>query len=186
MRVFMSLQCQPERQTTPASFPFYNQIAVLQLIAQEAGEVWVKEHPSQFAPYQRNYLGRSRDFYNAIEGIPNATLLHHDVDTFEAIDRCDAVVVLAGTVGWEAMLRDKPVFVFGSPWYVHAPAPNLTRVSCAKDLAQLNEVVGCSIEPAMRHATIRRWCSERMFRYVEDGSASNQDTAMAEAILSDR
>ncbi len=161
-RVFMSLQCQPERQTAPASFPFYNQIAVLQLVAQHAGEVWVKEHPSQFAPYQRNYLGRSVGFYDAIAKLGNVTLLHHGLDTFKAIDRCDAVAVLAGTVGWEAVLRDKPTFVFGAPWFIHAPAPNLIQVGGDDDLVKLRNgavEIGDSTDRAAKLCT---WCAEVM------------------------
>lgn len=183
-RVFLSLQCQPERQTVPASFPFYNQIAVLQLLAQQAGEVWVKEHPSQFAPYQRNYLGRSVAFFDAIARMPNVTLLHHSVDTFQAIDRCDAVAVLAGTVGWEAMLRGKPTFVFGAPWFADAPAHNLIRMRSAADLERIARG-DVDIEASESRAeAVRSWCAERMFPYKATAGAEGADlvsTMMAAA-----
>jgi hypothetical protein len=157
IQVFISLQCQPERQTAPASFPFYDQIAAIGLVAAHAHHVLVKEHPSQFAPYQRNYLGRSEAFYREIAAFGNVTLLHHSTDTFTTIDRCDAVVVLAGTVGWEALLRGKTVLTFGCPWYLHAPVAPLHHVTSTEALSALM-AEGTEGAPAARIAEeLRIW-----------------------------
>jgi hypothetical protein len=45
-----------------------------------------------------------------------------DIDTFELIDRCQAVATLTGSVGFQSLLRSKPVLAFGVASYKDHPA----------------------------------------------------------------
>ena len=40
-----------------------------------------------------------------------------NIDSFPLIANSKAVATVTGTVGWEAMVRRKPVLVFGLSWY---------------------------------------------------------------------
>jgi capsule polysaccharide export protein KpsC/LpsZ len=39
------------------------------------------------------------------------------VSSFDLIDHAQAVATVTGSVGWEALNRNKPVLLFGHPWY---------------------------------------------------------------------
>jgi hypothetical protein len=56
-----------------------------------------------------------------------------DADPFELIDRALAVFSVAGTIGWEGMVRGKPVVCFGPSWYEHY-TPGVLRVRTGADL----------------------------------------------------
>jgi capsular polysaccharide export protein len=44
-------------------------------------------------------------------------VLPHDADTCLVLDQCEKVYVATSQVGFEALLRDKEVHVFGRPFY---------------------------------------------------------------------
>ena len=60
-------------------------------------------------------------FYERVARIPNVTLVHPDVPTKALIRNAQAVVVLTTTMGYEALVLGKPVFVLGHPFYEFAP-----------------------------------------------------------------
>jgi capsule polysaccharide export protein KpsC/LpsZ len=81
--------------------------------------VYVKEHPTQFTPskYFRSQSGRFKFMYDDISALTNVSLVPMAVNSFDLIDSAQAVAVVTGTTGWEAIHRGKPVLVFGFPWY---------------------------------------------------------------------
>lgn len=76
--------------------------------------LYVKEHP-----HQQMGLGLDYAFYKRVRSLPNVRLYSHAVraESLYCDLNCLAVVVIAGTVGLEAALKRKPVFVFGRPIY---------------------------------------------------------------------
>jgi len=70
----------------------------------------VKEHP--------NVLGfRTRDFYSKLSKLKNVLLINPEVSSNSILDLSSGVVITTGTVGFEALLRGKPVFSDSAPFY---------------------------------------------------------------------
>jgi hypothetical protein len=65
---------------------------------------------------------RDRQFYDAIAALPNTTLANINQDSFELIDHASCVATITGTVGFQAVLRGRPVIVFGAAPYRHCPS----------------------------------------------------------------
>ncbi|MCP4974589.1 MAG: hypothetical protein GY931_00380 [Maribacter sp.] len=70
----------------------------------------VKEHPNVFG-------FRSRSFYKQLQRKDNIILVNPEVPSNELIEVCDAVLVSTGTVGFESLLRGKPVISSSAPYY---------------------------------------------------------------------
>lgn len=120
--VYLALHYQPERTTCPAGGVFSDQRLVISLLSKSLPKGWVlyvKEHPSQFltANGRYGYLSRSSTFYMDIAAHENVRLIRQEVPQFELIDCSKAVATITGTSGWEALVRGKPVLVFGDGWY---------------------------------------------------------------------
>lgn len=77
-------------------------------------DLLVKIHPNQI-------LSRGIDFsfLRKCSVLPNVTLISKEVDVRSLYNRaeCIAVTVINGTVGFEALMCKKPVFIFGSAIY---------------------------------------------------------------------
>ena len=64
---------------------------------------------------------RPLGFYKRLMSLYNVMMIHPDVDTFELINNCSAVVAVTGTAGWEAYLLNRPVIVLGDVFYNFLP-----------------------------------------------------------------
>lgn len=120
--VYFPLHYQPERTTMPEGGAFEDQRLAIRMIsaAMPAGwSVYVKEHPSQLAgdPRMEAEKGRSSRYYRDLAAIRDVQLVDMAVGSHELIDASKAVATITGTAGWEALVRGKPVFVFGDAWY---------------------------------------------------------------------
>jgi hypothetical protein len=120
--VYVALSYQPERTSSPMGSFFVHQYLMVDLIAKSLPKGWhvyVKEHPTQFTPskYFRSQSGRFKFMYDDISALTNVSLVPMAVNSFDLIDSAQAVAVVTGTTGWEAIHRGKPVLVFGFPWY---------------------------------------------------------------------
>ena len=118
--VFVALQCEPERQTCPSGGVFGNQYLMIDLLSKCVPENWliyVKEHPSQFKSYQIAERSRTTAFYDQISELHNVRLVSLETNSFELIDRAIASASVSGTVGWESVVRSKPMMLFGYSWY---------------------------------------------------------------------
>lgn len=107
------LHYQPEASTMTFAQDYLDQIALIRNLVKHipAGTyLYVKEHPSM-AVY-RGWL-----FYDELIKIPNVKLLSPLSPTDECIKHCQGIITLTGTAGYEAILADKPVFVFGNVFY---------------------------------------------------------------------
>jgi hypothetical protein len=79
--------------------------------------LYVKDHPSQPVGH-----GLDFGFYRRLQSLPNVRLIKSDVNLSQMLNNqcCLAVAVINGTVGLEAALMKRPVFVFGKAIYGYA------------------------------------------------------------------
>lgn len=136
------LHYQPERTSMPEAYHYSNQWLIIKKIAANLPDgiiLYVKEHPSVFI---NNFDARYRNeaFYKDISKLGNVQLIPLDCDTFEMIDKAKAIVTITGTVGVQALIRNKPVIAFGTASY-----RNLKNVCVVKNdidfQKELNQVL---------------------------------------------
>lgn len=133
--VYCALHVQPELTTAPLAREFAEPLAMLRLLAAslpDGVELYVKEHPAQPA------MARSAELYRQIAQLPRARLVPTDTSSFDLVSHCVAVATATGTVGWEALLRGKPVLAFGLASYLAAPGVTLVsgRDQCRRALEE--------------------------------------------------
>ncbi len=118
--VFFPLHVEIERSLLIAA-PFYtNQIEVIRSIAKTLPinyKLYVKEHPGQI---QRTW--RSKSEYEQIMDIPNVVLLHPNVPNERIFEKCELVITIAGSSGFEALFYRKPVITFSNMYYSILPS----------------------------------------------------------------
>jgi hypothetical protein len=118
--VFVGLQCEPERQTCPVGGMFGNQYIMIDLLSKIVPDDWkiyAKEHRSQFKTYSAVERSKTFEYYNKIASMPKVELVPLTYTSFELIDRAKATATVAGTVGWESVVRGRPALLFGHSWY---------------------------------------------------------------------
>jgi hypothetical protein len=117
--VVFFLHYQPERTSLPDGLGYSQQWLALRAMANalpEGYQLVVKEHPSTFRYYFDPSV-RSLEFYHQISQLPNTRLVPLNCSPFDLIDKAAAVATITGTVGVEAIVRRKPVIVFGLAQY---------------------------------------------------------------------
>lgn len=89
--------------------------------------LYVKDHPSAVGYPERS-------FYRKIAALPNVRLISPEAGTKDLIKRSLGVITLTGTVGFEALVLGKPVWVLGEVFYDFHPlcrkvgwGPGLTK-----------------------------------------------------------
>ena len=121
--VYLSLNYQPEATTSPMGGVFVDQLLMIETLAAAIPPDWliyVKEHPGQWITNSKRYFSyRYRGYYKEIIRLPNVRLMPVVTSNYDLINNARAVATVTGTPGWEALLRSKPVLVFGYPWYQH-------------------------------------------------------------------
>ncbi|MEK7551815.1 MAG: hypothetical protein AAB534_00145 [Patescibacteria group bacterium] len=120
--LYVPLSFQPERTTSPQGDVYGDQILMIETLSKALPPdltVYVKEHPAQWLMRSNiNYSSsRYEGYYKKIANLTNVKLVPFDTSTYDLINAAKAVVVCAGTAGWEAIMRCKPVINFGYPWY---------------------------------------------------------------------
>ncbi len=119
--ILCALAYQPEKTTSPMAEHFVNQLLMIELVRKAMPPHWklyVKEHPCQFTwflIYGEQY--RSAEYYDRIKALPNTELIPIFYNTFPLVDNCKAIATTTGSIGFEAVLRNKPVLTFGYPWF---------------------------------------------------------------------
>ena len=123
--VSMFLHYQPERTTMPEGGDFSNQLAAVYTLHSVLPDGWrlaVREHPATFygpGPYRRAF--RDPIIYDALDSLPNASLVPMSTTPFELIDSSQLVVTVTGTVGMQSLCRGVPVLALGAATYRDAP-----------------------------------------------------------------
>lgn len=105
----------PEASTSYQS-PFYiNELETIRNIALSlpfGTKLVVKDHVSSFG-------FPSLSFYKSVSEIPNVLLASHLENTKHLIKKSKGVITLTSTVGYEALILNKPVFLLGNVFYEH-------------------------------------------------------------------
>lgn len=156
--VYFPLNMQPERSTSPQGGVFHDQILVAETVAASLPQGWmlvVKEHPSQWwlRGKTRYSSARYRGYYRRLARIPRTVLVPTFTNTFDLTKGARAVAVITGTPGWEAILRNIPVIVFGIPWY--RDCPGVMRVANVDECrAALTKVESGEHKPTVDNAIV--------------------------------
>ena len=112
---------QPEATTCPQGGAYDDLFLVLDLLSASVPKDWLiyyKEYPKRhLQTYHKLSLYRNKQYYERIASLKNVQMIPEDMNTSELIDHAQAVATVTGTVGWEAVVRGKPVLIFGSVWY---------------------------------------------------------------------
>ena len=121
--VYVPLHYQPERTTSPEGEVFAHQFLMVDMLSKcipKGWYVYVREHPMQFkAVGSHGECSRIPEFYDDLIKLRNVKFLPFSLSSFDLIEHARAVATVTGTVGWEALLRKKPVLTFGHAWYKH-------------------------------------------------------------------
>ena len=131
--IFFPLHTEPEKALL-VDAPFYtNQIEVIRNISLSLPAntiLIVKDHPKSFGK-------RPISFYNKILDIPNVRLIEPLLPTAQLVKQCQLVITIAGSVGWEGILHEKPVMILGNTPYEFLPDQMVTKISNITDLPKL-------------------------------------------------
>ena len=123
----------PEASTSVLARHYCNDISVIENIAFNlpfGTKLYVKEH---FVNYGR----MSISYYKRLKQIPNVRLVRCNENTKNLITHSLGVITLTSTVGFEALLMKKPVWIFGNVFY--ESHPNCRKLSSFSELFdQLN------------------------------------------------
>lgn len=124
--VYVPLQYQPEATTSPLGGVFVDQRFLVETLAAALPPDWlvyVKEHPRQLISSGLNFSQyRYKGYYEGLATLSNVRVVPTETDTFALMDAAQAVALNTGTAGLEAVLRGKPVLVFGYAWYRDCPS----------------------------------------------------------------
>ena len=118
--VILFLHYQPEATTCPIGNIFVDQELCVDMLLKHLPEdyyVYIKEHPSQFYANSEGQLGRMKETYNDLANKPRVKMMSTREVSFDLIEHCSALATVSGTVGWEGIVRGKPVIAFGMTWY---------------------------------------------------------------------
>lgn len=118
--VIYFMHYQPEATSCPGGDIFVDQSLCVETLLKNLPEsymVYVKEHPHQFIKAHIGHTSRMRDLYDDLKKNKRVKLISTEENTFELIKHAQAVSTITGTVGWESIVRHKPVIAFGLSWY---------------------------------------------------------------------
>ncbi len=128
---FFPLQVEPEISTSLYAPYFMDQIWVAKQFARSLPidfKLYIKEHPAMYGK-------RPLRFYRELKKIPNVRLVKPNVMSFDLTTKAALVTVITSTVGWEALLLQKPVIIFGDVFFNKLPGVRKCEVvSCLPQL----------------------------------------------------
>ncbi len=116
--VYLALHFQPEASTVPLAGAFAHQplmAAMLNAALPDDVLIYVKEHPKR-----SSWVTRSPEYYREFLSHRKVRLVSRKADSFALREHCKAVATATGSVGFEALFRGKPVFLFGHRFYQYA------------------------------------------------------------------
>ena len=151
--IYVPLHFQPERTTSPDGDIFENQWLMIQLLSKTIPKGWkiyVKEHISQFRKDFSGEMGRNIEFYQDILLFKNVELVPLSIDSYTLIDNAKVVATVSGTVGIEAVVRDKRTMIFGHPWYEICEG-----VSMIKNLIDIDEFFKNTFSTKIDHHKVK-------------------------------
>lgn len=122
------LHYHPESSTSVLSPEYVNEEILIKNLAFNLPNgvvLYVKDHP--------NAAGfKNLEFYEAIQRLPNVRLIHYRASVDALISKSEGVVTLTSTLGYEALLSKKRVYVLGEAFYTQHPL--CRRIICPSEL----------------------------------------------------
>jgi len=122
-RVLYAAHYEPEASVNPMGGKFYTNFEALKYlegVLPDSAVLIYKEHPVNLMNNSVGVepeAGRNPVYYELIKNIKNIRFISAESENKAAIRSADIVVTITGTMGLEASIMEKPVVVFGSPWY---------------------------------------------------------------------
>ncbi|MCF8297383.1 MAG: hypothetical protein K9J13_07580 [Saprospiraceae bacterium] len=141
--VLFALHYQPEETTMPRANIFYNQLYIIELLSTYLPKSWniyIKENPLQFNPRAEGQASRLVRFYTDAIKFPRVSFVPINYNPFDLIDSAVAIVTLTGTIGWEAIVRKKPVICFGQAWY-ESYKHGVLRIRTNEDIQKMERFI---------------------------------------------
>ncbi|MCF7844233.1 MAG: hypothetical protein K9M03_00195 [Kiritimatiellales bacterium] len=137
--VYFPLHYQPEATTHPMGGIFADLILAARILNDSLPEnmlIYIKEHP-----YRSNWLNRSIEYYKEFLELDKVRLIPTTINTFDLRENCQAVATVTGSAGFEALFREKAVFLFGSRYYQSAKGifPIRSKRDCEKAVKSIFE-----------------------------------------------
>lgn len=131
--ILFGLPASPER-TVLLAAPFYtNHLDLIESIVKSMPvgyKLYVKEHPAM------NSRGwRKISFYKQLMDLPGVRLVHPNVKSIDLIQNSSLVIVVTGTLGFEAICHNRPSLTFGDTDY--SMLSSVTRIKTVEDLPNL-------------------------------------------------
>jgi hypothetical protein len=111
--VLYFLQTHPEASTSVRGKWNVNQLALIENLAKSVPcdyKIYVKEHVL-------GYSRRPKTYHQEIKQHPQVRLISPTANAIDLIKNSSLVVTITGTIGWEAILLQKPVMTFGDVFY---------------------------------------------------------------------
>lgn len=111
------LHFHPEASTLVLATYFSDQLNTIKNIAFSLPfpyKLYVKEHPIALGTH-------SADFYKHIKKLPNVVLIAAHENNKNLIEKSHGIITLTSTVGMEAALLGKPVYILGDVFYEYHP-----------------------------------------------------------------
>lgn len=167
--IYVPLHYQPEKTTSPEGDVYVDQWLMLQLLSGSVPENWtiyVKEHVSQFSLRLYGEQGRTLDMYQKMAALEKVRLVDTGIPSFDLTDRAEAVATVTGTAGLEALIRRKPVLLFGNGWY--RPCEGVFPIRNREDLVHSLETImqGYSVDDAKVEAFLEAVDSVSVQGYI--------------------
>lgn len=139
----------PPKQPEAGVWSVYkDQLLILEILSASIPEDWLiyyKEHPATFCVGDKASLARNKHYYTRISSRRGVRIIPAETDTFKLIDAAQAVAAPAGTVGWEAIVRGKPVLLFGYVWY--QDCKSIFRIETYRDSVDAIEKIKKGYKP---------------------------------------
>ena len=121
---YVPLHMQPEQSTLPMAGIYENQLLYIKMLSYfipDGYYIYVKEHPGEINANWAYPHFRDVRYYEALTKIKKVRLISVEEDSYKLLENCVAVAIATGTVGFEAIFRDKQVLMFGSRVFQNAP-----------------------------------------------------------------
>lgn len=110
--IYFALYLQPELTTSCLGGIYCDQMLALERLSKILPSGWViyvKENPSQKI--------REQSFFDRLKMLNNVKMVPIEEASSKLVRHAQIVSTITGTVGWEALCRQKPVLFFGKAWY---------------------------------------------------------------------
>jgi hypothetical protein len=124
--VFFPLHLQPEKTTSAFGGVFEDQYLAIKILSTSIPDevvIYVKEHPAQLVSDRiENMLYRDECYYDLIAGIQKVRYVGLDASYDALMSGSLFNATITGSVGWESMIRGKPIMIFGNSWYAGCDA----------------------------------------------------------------